>query len=59
MAMSISRRDFAKESLSTAEAAAAGLVSVAGDTERAKVYFTKDLSTDPGVGNDQYDLINA
>lgn len=45
--MSISRRNFVRASLLTAGAVAAGLSPVAaGASERAKVYFTKDLSAE-------------
>ena len=45
--MSISRRNFVKGGLLTAGALATGLVPVtAGASERAKVYFTKDLSAE-------------
>lgn len=45
--MSISRRNFVRASLLTAGAVAAGLSPIAaGASERAKVYFTKDLSAE-------------
>ena len=45
--MSISRRNFVRASLLTAGAVAAGLSPLtAGASERAKVYFTKDLSAE-------------
>lgn len=45
--MSISRRNFVKGTLLTAGAVAAGLTPyAAGASERAKVYFTKDLSAE-------------
>ncbi|WP_294488635.1 DUF362 domain-containing protein [uncultured Mailhella sp.] len=45
--MSISRRNFVRGSLLAAGAVAAGLSPLtAGASERAKVYFTKDLSTE-------------
>ena len=45
--MSISRRNFVKGSLLTAGAVAAGLTPYAAEaSERAKVYFTKDLSAE-------------